>query len=57
MHGGRVLHLAAGGGIVIHGLNGYWGWQIVRKLRTRWREADGIGKHSAEGHYHKSRQS
>ena len=54
MLGAKVLHLALVGGLVLHCLNGYWGWQIVRKLRSRWREADGIGKHRAEGHYHHS---
>ena len=55
MLGGRVLHLAFVGGLALHGLNGYWGWQIVRKLRSRWRDEDGLGRLKAEGHYHHSR--
>ena len=51
MLNGRVVHLAFAGGVVLHGLNAWWGWQIVRKLRSRWRSEAGIGEHSAEGHY------
>lgn len=57
MLGGRVLHLALLGGLVLHGLNAFWGWQIVRKLRGKWRDGDGVGRQKAEGHYHSSRSS
>ena len=59
MLGERVVHIAIAGGFVMHGLNAYWGWQIVMRLRARlsWRDADGLGRSSgAEGHYHKSRR-
>jgi len=55
MAGGRVVHLAVVGGLALHGLNAYWGWQIVRKLRSKWRDGDGVGRLAAEGHYHHSR--
>jgi hypothetical protein len=55
MLGGRVLYLAVFGGAVLHGLNAFWAWQIVIKLRSRWRGADGIGTDAAEGHYHRTR--
>lgn len=55
MHGGRVVYLAIAGGVGLHGLNAYWGWQIIKKLRSSWRDRDGVGRLKAEGHYHRSR--
>ena len=52
MMGGRVVYLALGGGFAIHGLNGYWAVQILAKLRSKWRDATGMGGHAAEGHYY-----
>ena len=55
MLGGRVVHIAAAGGVLLHGLNAYWGYQIVRRIRTRWRDGDGVGRVKAEGHYKQKR--
>ena len=57
MLGGSVVPLAILGGVLLHGLNAYWGVQIVLRVRARvWRDADGVGRSGgAEGHYHKSR--
>lgn len=57
MLGGRVLYVAAAGGGLLTALNVYWGWQIVLKMRSKWRDADGIGSDAAEGHYHHSKTS
>ena len=57
MLGGRVLHLALVGGGALHGLNAYWGWQIVLKVRSKWRDGDGVGRNRVEGHYHKTRSA
>ena len=58
MLGGRVVYLAFAGGAVLHGLNAYWAWLIVVRLRTRWRDDDGLGRSGgAEGHYHRSSTS
>ena len=52
MLNGLVVHLALVGGGILHSLNGYWGWLIVRKLTSKWRDDDGVGAHSnEEGHY------
>lgn len=56
MLGGKVLHLSFAGGLVLHGLNGYWGWQIVKKVRGKWRDGDGVGRGPSEGHYHRTRR-
>lgn len=32
MHGGMVVVAAAVGGLVLHALNGYWGWLIAKKV-------------------------
>jgi hypothetical protein len=55
MLGGRVVYLAVLGGVGLHSLNGYWGWLIILKLRSKWRDADGVGRLQAEGHYHRSK--
>lgn len=51
MASGRVLYVAFVGGLVLHVLNAYWGWLILRKLRSKWRDSDGLGRLKAEGHY------
>ena len=56
MLGGNVLYLSLAAGLALHGLNFYWGAQIVRKVRGKWRDGDGVGRNSAEGHYHRSRK-
>ena len=55
MLGGRVVHLAFVGGLALHALNFYWGWQIARKVGAKWRDSDGVGRLKAEGHYHRSK--
>ena len=49
MHEGLLL-VALVGGLVLHGLNAYWGWLILQKARGRWRAEDGMGADAAEGH-------
>ena len=55
MLNGRVVHLALLGGIALHGLNAFWGYQIVNKVRSKWRDADGLGRLKSEGHYKRER--
>lgn len=59
MLGGYAVLLAAASGLVLHGLNAYWGWQIVQKLISRhaWRDVDGVGRLAQEGHFHGSKVS
>ena len=33
-------------------LNFYWAAQILLKLSSKWRDADGVGDDAAEGHYY-----
>ena len=58
MLNGRVINFAIGGGVILHGLNAYWAVQIVARVRSRWRDADGLGRSGgAEGHYHRSKRA
>lgn len=53
MLGGRVIPIAAAGGLILHGLNFYWGWLIVKKLlagSSKLRDRDGLSSNNDEGH-------
>ena len=52
MLGGRVVPAAMIGGLVLHGLNFYWGWLIVKKVLSgaSKRDKDGVSNDPDEGH-------
>lgn len=53
MLGGHVIPIAAVGGLILHGLNFYWGWLIVKKLlagSSKLRDRDGLSSNDDEGH-------
>lgn len=52
MLGGAVVPVAVFGGVVLHSLNFYWGWLILKKLRSDSikRDKDGMSSNPDEGH-------